>query len=609
MGCFRITVAIALLTALSARADGDGVDSDMYQDPALPTARVVKTYPDGLAALWLAALDRPGAELPGQAAQAIAAAHKAGMPGLASTVPALLRVLDRPDPHPGVRVAVVQALVALDARDTAPALLRLIDAANPDLSAVVEPALARWGYRPAAAHWLDQLNRPAPLHRSHVLAMQGLAAVREEKAIPRLQELLHADVPPPFRLEAARTLAVIRPNGWEADAAKLAADPSPSGRTGRLAAASLLRHHTGDEAVRLLQTFARDAEPAVVTVALTRLAEIDSRLVLAVLDPVLGSEDGLVRTFGVDAMASHPSAQHVRRLGDRLSDPHPEVRTKARRAMRAVAAAAEWRGPVIDRAVRTLSTTDWRGQEQAALLLGQLGHKPAAGRLVELLASDRPEVCVTAAWGLRVLAVPDTFAAALAHLNLRHRQLLTAGPTAGLRGVTPDVLDQQLSQLAQLFGRAKYREAEPTLRALIPRRWAEKPASGKSLPNSPGAAPPPPTPVGGEARAAAIWAIGLLHAGGGPADLAAALEQRLTETPPDGPDDERVRRMAAVALGRMKATAALPSLRKWAGDGRPTVDLLPTACRWAVAQVTGEPLPPPGVVEAAQRDWFLTPAR
>jgi hypothetical protein len=112
-------------------------------------------------------------------------------------------------------------------------------------------------------------------------------------------------------------------------------------------------------------------------------------------------------------------------------------------------------------------------------------------------------------------------------------------------------------------------------------------------------------PVGPETRAAAIWALGHLHAGD-PADLAGPIEERLTGDPGMGRDDERVRRMAAVALARLKANDSLPALRTEAGDG-PTLDMVAHTCRWAVAQLTGEPLAAPAVYELLQRDWFLVP--
>ena len=70
---------------------------------------------------------------------------------------------------------------------------------------------------------------------------------------------------------------------------------------------------------------------------------------------------------------------------------------------------------------------------------------------------------------------------------------------------------------------------------------------------------------------------------------------------------QQVRRMAAVALGRMKATAGLPTLRKFYTPGVPSPDPVTNACVWAVGQITGERLPPPGTVEVPQLGWFLTP--
>jgi HEAT repeat protein len=591
----RLHLALALCLLAdparpAVRAD-DALDADMFREPELATARVVKTFPEGLTALWLTALDRPEADLQGRAALAVASAHERGLQGLAAAVPALLRALDRQ--NPGVRAAAARALVALDARDAAPSFLRHARDADADLREVVEPALARWGHRPAAALWLDRLGQASPPRRSLTLAVQGLASLREEAAVARLRDLvLSARESPPHRLEAANALAAIRATGWEDDAARLAADASPGGLTARLAAASLLRQHKGNRAVQLLQTFARDSEPAVAAAALIRLAELDSALVLPVLDPVLASPDGKVRLFGVEALSRHPSDRHVQLLGGRLADPHPDVRARARLALREAAGKAGLRGAVLAAGMGALAADDWRAREQAALLLAQLGHKPGAARLVELLTSDRAEVLVAAARGLRALAVPETLPAALAYLDRRHRDPRPSGKTAGLGAVPAEALDRQLSQLVQLLGRARYRPAERTLVALVP-RFGE----GNF------------TPAGGETRAAAIWALGLFHEGDPDADLVGLIEGRLTGDPGMGPDDRRVRRMSAVSLGRMKAREALPSLELISRDDKPTTDLVVVACRWAIAQVAGRPMPPPGVIEAVQRDWFLTPVR
>jgi HEAT repeat protein len=248
---------------------------------------------------------------------------------------------------------------------------------------------------------------------------------------------------------------------------------------------------------------------------------------------------------------------------------------------------------VLAQATRLLAAPGWRGQEQAALLLGQLDHKSAVRRLLELIESGRPEVLVAAAWGLRRLAVADTLPPVLDYLRKEHRQLLSKLPRAGRERVPGEAIDRQLAQLAQFLGQALYRPAEPTLRALYPRFLS---AGTQNV-----------TPVGGETRAAAIWALGLLNAGKPDASLVSGLEARLNDisTPFIGGDDPRVRRQSAVALGRMKATAALASLRRWYIG--PTTDMVSVACAWGAAQATGTQPPPPGTLEIAPIDWFVIP--
>src|SRR5262245_9659051 len=157
----RVFTSLLLATAGSI-ARGDEPDSIMYREPQVPVARTVKTFPKGLTELWLAALDRPEREVRSQAALAIAAAHEAGMPGLGVATGPLTKLLDRPDEHPAVLTAAARALVALDARDAAPVLLRLARSGDLDLRELVEPALARWDYRPARDIWLDRLTHPPP---------------------------------------------------------------------------------------------------------------------------------------------------------------------------------------------------------------------------------------------------------------------------------------------------------------------------------------------------------------------------------------------------------------------------------------------------------------
>jgi HEAT repeat protein len=345
--------------------------------------------------------------------------------------------------------------------------------------------------------------------------------------------------------------------------------------------------------VNRLGALARDSEPAVAAIALARLVEIDPKLVLPLLKSVFASPAADVRIHGVEALSRLPSVDHAKQLGPRLSDPHPDVRDRARRGLRAFADQAALKDVVIEEGVKALLADDWRGQEQAALLLGQLGHRAVSARLVELLTSRRPEPAIASAWALRVLAVPDTLPGVLDHVRLRHGQLKALGRNAGMSAFTPDQMDRQLTQLVQFLGAAEYKPADAALRALVPRFLQM-------------GMPPVFSPVGPETRASAVWALGRLHAAAPPGNVIPPIEERLTGDGQFGRDDPRVRQMAAIALARLKSKSSLEALKAEAGD-RPTIDPVALACRWAVSQLTGEALAPPGVYEVPQRDWFLIP--
>ena len=565
-----------LVTGSRCLASDDVIDNVMDRDPALAAATVVKVFSDKLPGLWLAALDRPDAETKSRAALTFAQAHERGMTGLGVAVGPLTRELDRPGQHPATFAAVARALVVLDAKESADRLFRLAAAGDPDLREVVEPALARWDHKPARAAWLDRIGQPPPHGRGTVLAIQGLAAVKEGAAAGRLRELaLAADEPPSVRLEAARALAVLRTSGSEADAAKLAANATPTGRIDRLVAVNLLRHHAGDEAVRLLQASARDPETTVAAVALGRLIEIDPTLAVPALGLAVASPDANVRGLAVEVLFRRPTDPHLRRLGDRLDDPHPGVRARARKAFVELASKPDLREGVIREGTRLLVGADWRGQEQAAILLAQIDHKPASVRLLALLPAPRPEVRVASAWALRTLAVPDTLPAVFEFVRSEHQQSLRKGPTN----------DRQLSQLVQFLGHARYRPADDRLRQFIP----------------------PGGPLGAETRAAAAWALGRIHEGEPVPALATLFAGRVAAVTPFDLETGRVRRMSATALGLMKADAGVPTLRRFYGGASSTDEVI-NACGWALERITGEKVTP-AVFEVNQLGWFLTPTK
>ena len=224
-----------------------------------------------------------------------------------------------------------------------------------------------------------------------------------------------------------------------------------------------------------------------------------------------------------------------------------------------------------------LASERWRGLEQATLLLVALDHKPAAERLVELLDFERPEVFVTAAWGLRRLAVPD----ALDGMFGKFRRETEKTQQANWMGID---VGWQLCQLIEAFGQMGYAPADPVLRQYIPKE----------------------SPFFVESRAAAIWTLGHLHAGQPDAELVRLFVERLSDEDPMFPEAEPVRRMSAVSLGRMKAEAALDPLRQYLESMSVNCEL-GYACAWAIQQITGEPIPEFRVNPGWRSGWFLEP--
>jgi hypothetical protein len=562
----------------------------MYKSPELATPRVEMIFPEGAKKLWLRALQRPEVETKCKAADAIARAHRLGVEGLQAAVAPLQTLLDQPEEHPSVLLAAVRALAELDGREAAETLFRHAQTGDSDLREAIEPVLARWDYRPIRAVWLDRVGASAPRARDLVLAIRGLATVGEVKAIEPLRAMVLSErVAACFRLEAARALARLRVDGLEQDATALSANQSPAGVVARLAAASLLQRHSSAMAVQLLQRLIQDDEPAVSALAIERLLELDARLLVPSIDPILANRDAKVRALGVEVLFREPTQEHLERLREQLNDVHPEVRSKARRSLYELASKKELRERVVGEAVKALRTEQWRSLEQASILLTQFDHKPSAGRFVALLSHSRPEVFVAAAWGLRKLAVAATLPAVVAHIEARVIQLSGGAGQAAQMQVPSDMIDHELSQLNQFLGQQKYTAADGLLRRFVP-----QPRMGMS--------------VGHESRAAAIWALGLIHDGTNVPALAAALEERLNHTAmPIPPEDRRVRWMSALTLGRLRAKHTLPSLRRHCPQARPEDDPVNNACGWAIELITGERMPPPRTVRKPQRDWFLVP--
>lgn len=582
-----LAMPLGLLPVAPSRAIDLAVDDVEWVDPDLPAPPVYRGFTPRTVPLWRKALDRPDAETRRLACDTIALAAKRGMTGLDPFVEPLLRALET-DRDPLVRRAAAGALVALDARQTAAALAAAVERDGLPVAAVAEPALGRWGAGDLEQRWLARLAAPETPAALVSGAIEGLGRIGAAAAAAPLEQILDdANAPPERRLAAARSLGSIVTSGLVPLAARYAAEsPRPESpradprtapdRLGRLVAVRLLARHADPEALALMTRLAEDRETAAALEALEWLDSRDRTTALEIARRSLSAPDAALRLLAARLAVRPTDADAIRRVKPLLCDRNPAVRRFVTGALADFAARPELTAPVIAAAEEVLGGDDWRGLEQASLLLGHLDHEPAAERLMVLLENPRGEVAIAAAWALKKLAIPESLPRILGYADgLPARTDSTKQSTA--------VSGPQAVQLFELFGLTRYAPADDLLRKFVPKSQLD-----------------------GRARAAAIWALGHIHADACDETLAGQLAERLADVTSIPAEMPNVRAMSAVSLGRMGAKSQLETLETFAssdGIGVPSG----RAAAWAVARLTGTPYPEIPTFATGVRGWFLEP--
>ncbi len=554
------------------------VESIMDRDPTIELTTYRPYFAPRLKSLWLEALARPETDLRREACETIARAKARGMTGLEEAVGPLMNVLGAKDERSIVRAAAARALIALDAKRAADLLFETSQREGLDFAQLVAPALARWGHAEARKEWLTVLaDDKAPSSRLKI-AMDGLATMNEKTAAPRLVEMVNdRRLSPVVRIDAAEAAGIVAAP-FPLDQAKALLDTAPAGDwLSRLLGAKLLSRAEGEEAQAVLEKLAIDREPAVAAVAWRRLLQVNPERAAALAPETIKSADANLRRFAAQALAARPTPERVSLLCPLLDDPHPDVRAYVRDSLFALANAdaAQFKQPAIDGAMTALdakSKDRWRGHEQAALLLASLDHKPAANRLVELLDAPRQEEYVTAAWALRVLAVPETYPAMLDRAKRKKADTIEWP------------INLQVAQIFQAFGQAKYSPGEDEMHAYVPKNMM----------------------LGLTARTAAVWAIGHLHAGKPDPAYVEEFVGRMNDIQGPLPEMTAIRAMSAISLGRMQAKDTVEVLhrhKQLEGHG----SQVGFGCSWALHELIGEPIDPAPINDKATSDWFLQP--
>lgn len=558
----------------------EGVKFRMYWDPAFEGRGSKLVVSGAPIPLWMRALDRPSAELQRMTVDTISLAHRRGMPGLEPAVAKFVTLLADPDLDAELRRAVVAALIEFDAQDQIDTLVQVSSDHGATVAALVEPALRDWKSDAMVDQWLGRLGDASASPVSMVHAIDGLASLRHSDASDDLMKIVvDPGLATSVRMAAARAMGEIQDSGLS-ETAKRLVEESDSELTTVLLSLALLSRHSDAETVSVLQSvFETSENTAAQSAALDRLYSIDPKLARPYAADAIGSRDVGVRRLGAWTLIDEKTVATVGLLSPLLNDPSPALRGEVAVAMVGLAADEKLRQAVIDGAMLVLQKNDWRGCEQATLVLINLDHKPAGGRLVELLEHPRPEVMIVSGWGLRRLAIDEHFAAMLERAKAVYRGFKSGKYNEAMFGPA-----EQLAHLFTAFGGQRYRPAEELVRTYLPKDHT----------------------LGLHARPAAMWAIGLLHEGDPADDLVKLMLKGLHDTTSEFPETDPVRRMIAVSLVRMEAKSTLPDLREFAAVNGGMTGL---ACLWGIEQFTGEKPPTPTDVDVDYDDWFLVPAK
>ena len=552
------------------------VEFAMDHDPEVTAPEPVMIFPENVLPLWLNALARPEAEMQRMAAETIADSHAFDLPNIQTAKPALTKIVSAEASHSAVRFAAARALIVLDAKEAATVLFEASQRHGSDLRQLVEPALAKWKFEPARNVWRKRLTTPGTRRRDLILAIRSARESDDDGCVEALLAIVHDPLRPVAdRLEAARAVGALKGSGLEQDALRFKNEALAS-ILDRLCAVALLDRHRTDAAQAAMLQLAQDAEPSVAAAALVSLNANDPSLVVPIAEESMRNDDANVRRQGVLAYVARPTPERVTVLARMLDDLHSGLRATVRESLFRLAQTAELDASIREGTSAVLAKDSWRGQEQATLLLAALDHKPAAGRLVELLESPRDEVLISAAWGVRKLAVPESLPAILDKAVRQTEFRKTSVPRPSL--------DVQVAHLCEALGLMKYAPAKALLRRYVPKDMT----------------------MGERSRSAAIWALGHLHAGQPDEELAKLLFERLTDPSLFPPEMDSVRNMSVVSMARMKTRTQVEPTRKFLfGKGPP--ETMNLKIRWALQEMTGEKFPDLKSAIGTRSGWFLEP--
>lgn len=562
--------------AADNQSSNDPIVSQLYlEQPKIELKKPQIRWSPALQNSWMQSLLLDEADLKREASDALTLAQSLGMKAIPEFRDVLWQIIDDDSIPVSCRVSSAQAYIAMGTPPANDELSAAVARWPTALAVVLEPALAAWDSHLMRDIWLQRLQSdqadPALLR----VAVEALGTVRETASETALTALLQSPYQPfSLRIVAARSLSRL-PGPHRIDLARVMVDAPSSARMRWLLGVQLLREEQSDEAMQLLERFADLDDPAVAGEALRQLLQVAPQKVIARAKQNINDRDANIRAVTVEALITIGTLENIELLARALQDPVLTTRRTARDGLLQFASEEALTSDVVQKATAALNSNDWRGIEQALILLTKLKQRDARQRLFQLLEHDRGEVMETAAWSIKELAQPDWSEQSLAALR-KHLKSLTDAPT------TAKV--DALIHLVETMGVLQLPESLELLRTFVP----------KNSPFSP------------SVRGAAVWAIGEILQDQPDTDVVSELQSRLNDGSPTLPESEIVRGMAAVSLGKMQSKGSLQHLTKWR-DSEQLNSILGRRSAWAIFKITGEPIGEAPTPTTNLQGWSVQP--
>lgn len=287
------------------------------------------------------------------------------------------------------------------------------------LKLTVEERLIEWKSPLALESCRSCVKESSATKESLLIAAKGLAALGDASDVSAL-ETLFRDRRYPLGVRYAAAQGISRIDSKKAlelldeiEAGKIYGatknDKEAKAESGPvwdywLATAYLIGTNETDRTRSLLIEALQKGSDVARAIALNRLGQMSAEEFKKQLDSVRNDPEINVRLEVLSFLSSHVDESAIIVLGEYLGDDQPRVREKARNELLKIADNAEQR-PIVEREVsKALKGEKWWQVEQALIAATSLGMKDEEMQFVALLNHSQPEVYVTAAWALRVLA-------------------------------------------------------------------------------------------------------------------------------------------------------------------------------------------------------------